>query len=94
MDVIRGGQLVTQAMSVFFCAVGINDLCVKYFLGTVFRIRSAAHKATGVGFCTSPMNLEREESFDVNKVDEATEVLHEIICDDELLMIKNRVLSL
>lgn len=45
-------------------------------------------KATGAQFLTSLTNMEGEESFDVNFLGEATEVVQEMICDDELILIK------
>lgn len=45
-------------------------------------------KATGAQFLTSLTNMEGEESFDANFLGEATEVVQEMICDDELIFIK------
>lgn len=45
-------------------------------------------KATGAQFLTSLTNMEGEESFDANFLGEAAEVVQEMICDDELILIK------
>lgn len=45
-------------------------------------------KATGAQFLTSLTNMEGEESFDVNFLGEASEVVQENVCDDELILIK------
>lgn len=48
-------------------------------------------KATGAQFLTSLTNMEGEESFDSNFLGEAAEVVQEIVCDDELILIKGFV---
>lgn len=45
-------------------------------------------KATGAQFLTSLTNMEGEESFDASFLGEAAEVVQEMICDDELILIK------
>ncbi|OAD54628.1 T-complex protein 1 subunit alpha [Eufriesea mexicana] len=45
-------------------------------------------KATGAQFLTSLTNMEGEESFDSSFLGEAAEVVQEVICDDELILIK------
>lgn len=48
-------------------------------------------KATGAQFVTSLTNMEGEESFDASFLGEAAEVVQEMICDDELILIKGFV---
>lgn len=48
-------------------------------------------KATGAQFLTSLTNMEGEESFDSNFLGEAAEVVQEMVCDDELILIKGLV---
>lgn len=45
-------------------------------------------KATGAQYLTSLTNMEGEESFDASFLGEAAEVVQDMICDDELILIK------
>ncbi|XP_052129949.1 T-complex protein 1 subunit alpha-like [Frankliniella occidentalis] len=45
-------------------------------------------KATGAHFLTSLTNMDGEESFEASSVGEAAEVVQDMICDDELILIK------
>lgn len=45
-------------------------------------------KATGALFLTSLTNMEGEESFEASFLGEAAEVVQELVCDDELILVK------
>lgn len=45
-------------------------------------------KATGAQFLTSLTNMEGEESFEASFLGEAAEVVQELVCDDELILVK------
>ncbi|PSN53718.1 T-complex protein 1 subunit alpha [Blattella germanica] len=77
-------KILAAGANVILCTGGIDDLCLKYFVEAgamaVRRCKKAdlkrIAKATG------------EDSFDVNNVGEAAEVVQEQVCDDELILIK------
>lgn len=48
-------------------------------------------KATGAQFLTSLTNMEGDESFEASSLGEAAEVVQEIVCDDELIIIKKYI---
>lgn len=48
-------------------------------------------KATGAQFLTSLSNMEGEEIFDPSYLGEAAEVSQEMVCDDELIVIKGYI---
>lgn len=93
----RISRILATGVNVVLCSGGIDDLCMKYFVESgamaVRRVKKAdlkrIAKATGAAYLTSLTNLEGEETFDANQVGEAGEVSQEIICDDELILIKN-----
>lgn len=83
-------------MNVVLLTGGIDDLCLKYFVEAgAMAVRRCKKqdlkriaKATGASFLTSMTNMEGEECFEASSVGEAAEVVQEVICDDELLLIK------
>lgn len=89
-------KILAAGTNVVLCTGGIDDLCLKYFVEAgamaVRRVKKAdlkrIAKATGATYLTSLTNMEGEESFEVNNVGEAAEVVQEIVCDDELILIK------
>ncbi|EGI61362.1 T-complex protein 1 subunit alpha [Acromyrmex echinatior] len=89
-------KILAAGTNVILLSGGIDDLCLKYFVETktmaVRRCKKAdlkrIAKATGAQFLTSLTNMEGEESFDASFLGEAAEVVQEMICDDELILIK------
>ncbi|KAG5313206.1 TCPA protein, partial [Pseudoatta argentina] len=89
-------KILAAGTNVILLSGGIDDLCLKYFVETktmtVRRCKKAdlkrIAKATGAQFLTSLTNMEGEESFDASFLGEAAEVVQELICDDELILIK------
>ncbi|XP_077289144.1 chaperonin containing TCP1 subunit 1 [Arctopsyche grandis] len=89
-------KILATGVNVVLCTGGIDDLCLKYFIEAgamaVRRCKSADLKriarATGAKYLTSLTNLEGEESFDAKMIGEAAEVVQEMICDEELILVK------
>lgn len=89
-------KILDAGATVILTTGGIDDLCLKYFVGAgamaVRRCKKVdlkrVAKATGASFITSLANLEGEESFEASSLGEAAEVTQERICDDELIMIR------
>merc|ERR1712212_302871 len=89
-------KILDAGATVVLTTGGIDDLCLKYFVEAgAMAVRRCKKvdlkriaKATGATFCTSLANLEGEESFEVSMLREASEVVQERICDDELILVK------
>jgi len=89
-------KILAAGANVILCSGGIDDLCLKYFVEAgamaVRRCKKAdlkrIAKATGAAFLTSLSNMEGDDSFDASCVGEAAEVVQEVVCDDELILIK------
>lgn len=89
-------KILATGVNVVLCSGGIDDLCLKYFVEAgamaVRRVKKSdlkrIAKATGAAFLTSLTNMEGEESFEPSYVGEAAEVVQEMICDDELILIR------
>ncbi|PNF28021.1 T-complex protein 1 subunit alpha [Cryptotermes secundus] len=89
-------KILAAGANVILCTGGIDDLCLKYFVEAgamaVRRCKKADAKriaiATGAAFLPSLSNMEGEDSFDANSIGEAAEVVQEVVCDDELILIK------
>merc|ERR1711971_350766 len=89
-------KILDSGANVILTTGGIDDLCLKYFVEAgAMAVRRCKKvdlkriaKATGAAFCTSLANLEGEESFEASMVGEASEVVQERICDDELILVK------
>jgi T-complex protein 1 subunit alpha len=89
-------KIIAAGANVILCSGGIDDLCMKYFVEAgamaVRRVKKSdlkrIAKATGATYLTSLTNMEGEEQFDATMVGEAAEVTQEMICDDELILIK------
>jgi len=89
-------KILASGANVILTTGGIDDLCLKYFVEAgAMAVRRCKKvdlkriaKATGASFCTSLANLEGEESFEASMVGEASEVVQERICDDELILVK------
>lgn len=92
----RIDKILATGVNVVLCSGGIDDLCLKYFVEAgamaVRRVLKAdlkrIAKATGAAYVTSLTNLDGEETFEAAMVGEAAEVVQEMICDDELVLIK------
>lgn len=92
----RIDKILATGVNVVLCSGGIDDLCLKYFVEAgamaVRRVLKAdlkrIAKATGASYVTSLTNLDGEETFEPAMVGEAAEVVQEMICDDELVLIK------
>ncbi len=92
----RIDKIMATGVNVILCSGGIDDLCLKYFVEAgamaVRRVKKSdlkrIAKATGASFLTSLTNMDGEESFEATMVGEAAEVVQEMICDDELILIK------
>ncbi|XP_070506175.1 T-complex protein 1 subunit alpha [Chironomus tepperi] len=90
-------KILATGVNVVLCTGGIDDLCMKYFVEkgcmAVRRVKKSdlkrIAKATGATFLTSLTNMDGDESFDASMIGEAAEVVQEVICDDELILIKN-----
>nr|CAD7598384.1 unnamed protein product [Timema genevievae] len=89
-------KILAVGTNVILCTGGIDDLCLKYFVEAgamaVRRCKKSdlkrIAKATGAAYLTSLSNMEGEETFEASAVGEATEVVQELICDEELILIK------
>ncbi|XP_058467216.1 T-complex protein 1 subunit alpha-like isoform X3 [Malaya genurostris] len=89
-------KILTTGVNVVLCSGGIDDLCLKYFVEAgamaVRRVKKSdlkrIAKATGAAFLTSLTNMDGEESFEASYVGEASEVVQEFVCDDELILIR------
>lgn len=89
-------KILAAGANVILCTGGIDDLCLKYFVEAgamaVRRCKKAdlkrIAKATGAAFLTSLSNMEGDDSIDASCVGEAAEVVQEVVCDDELILIK------
>ncbi|XP_057338591.1 T-complex protein 1 subunit alpha [Microplitis mediator] len=89
-------KILNAGANVILLSGGIDDLCLKYFVEAgamaVRRCKKAdlkrVAKATGAHFLTSLTNMEGDETFEPNFLGEAAEVVQDVICDDELLLIK------
>nr|CAD7444828.1 unnamed protein product [Timema bartmani] len=89
-------KILAVGTNVILCTGGIDDLCLKYFVEAgamaVRRCKKSdlkrIAKATGAAYLTSLSNLEGEETFEASAVGEASEVIQELICDEELILIK------
>lgn len=89
-------KILAAGTNVILCTGGIDDLCLKYFVEAgamaVRRCKKAdlkrVAKATGASFLTSLSNMEGDDAFDASNVGEAAEVTQEVVCDDELILIK------
>ncbi|XP_037029076.1 T-complex protein 1 subunit alpha [Bradysia coprophila] len=92
----RIDKIMATGVNVILSSGGIDDLCLKYFVEAgamaVRRVKKAdlkrIAKATGAAYLTSLTNMDGEESFEATMVGEAAEVVQEMICDDELILIK------
>ncbi|EEB11539.1 T-complex protein 1 subunit alpha, putative [Pediculus humanus corporis] len=90
-------KILACGVNVVLLTGGIDDLCLKYFVEAgAMAVRRCKKddlkriaKATGATYLTSLTNMEGEESFEPSFVGEAAEVVQEMICDDELILIKN-----
>lgn len=88
-------------MNVVLLTGGIDDLCLKYFVEAgAMAVRRCKKqdlkriaKATGAAFLTSMTNMDGEESFEASFIGEAAEIVQEVVCDDELILIKGLVLN-
>ncbi|XP_033323481.1 chaperonin containing TCP1 subunit 1 [Megalopta genalis] len=89
-------RILCAGANVILVSGGIDDLCLKYFIEAkamaVRRCKKAdlkrIAKATGAQFLTSLTNMEGDESFESSFLGEAAEVVQEMVCDDELILIK------
>lgn len=92
----RVHKIINAGANVVLLSGGIDDLCLKYFVEAgamaVRRCKKAdmkrIAKATGAQFLTSLTNMEGEETFEASSLGEAAEVVQELVCDDELILIK------
>ncbi len=89
-------KIMATGVNVILSSGEIDDLCLKYFIEAgamaVRRVKKAdlkqIAKATGATYLTSLTNIDDEESFEASVVGEASEVVQEVICDVELILIK------
>lgn len=89
-------KILSSGVNVILSSGGIDDLCMKYFVEAgamaVRRVKKSdlkrIAKATGASYLTSLTNMEGDESFDASMVGEAAEVIQDLVCDDELILIK------
>lgn len=89
-------KIIAAGTNVILLTGGIDDLCLKYFVESgVMAVRRCKKadvkriaKATGAQFLTSLTNMDGDESFEASYLGEAAEVVQEVVCDDELLLIK------
>lgn len=89
-------KILSTGVNVVLCSGGIDDLCLKYFVEAgamaVRRVKKSdlriIAKATGAAYLTSLTNLDGEETFESSMIGEAAEVSQEMICDDELILVK------
>ncbi|KAK6629929.1 T-complex protein 1 subunit alpha [Polyplax serrata] len=89
-------KILSTGVNVVLLTGGIDDLCLKYFVEAgAMAVRRCKKedlkriaKATGATYLTSLTNMEGEESFEPSYVGEAAEVVQEMVCDDELILIK------
>ncbi|XP_043462431.1 T-complex protein 1 subunit alpha [Leptopilina heterotoma] len=92
----RVHKIINAGANVVFLSGGIDDLCLKYFVEAgamaVRRCKKSdmkrIAKATGAQFLTSLTNMEGEETFEASSLGEAAEVVQELVCDDELILVK------
>lgn len=92
----RVQKIINAGANVVLLSGGIDDLCLKYFVEAgamcVRRCKKSdlkrIAKATGAQFLTSLTNMEGEESFEASFLGEAAEVVQELVCDDELILVK------
>ncbi|XP_015177615.1 PREDICTED: T-complex protein 1 subunit alpha [Polistes dominula] len=92
----RVQKILNAGANVILLSGGIDDLCQKYFVeAKAMAVRRCKKqdlkriaKATGAQFLTSLTNMEGEETFEPSFLGEAAEVVQEMICDDELILIK------
>ncbi|KAG8037106.1 hypothetical protein G9C98_004428 [Cotesia typhae] len=95
-------KILNAGANVILLSGGIDDLCLKYFVEAgamaVRRCKKTdlkrVAKATGAHFLTSLTNMEGDETFEASFLGEAAEVVQDVICDDELLLIKGVGLDL
>ncbi|XP_066570796.1 T-complex protein 1 subunit alpha [Amia ocellicauda] len=93
----RVQKILGSGANVILTTGGIDDICLKYFLDAgAMAVRRVLKqdlrriaKASGATVCSSLVNLEGEEAFDVSLLGHAEEVLQDWICDDELILIKS-----
>lgn len=89
-------KILATGVNVVLCTGGIDDLCLKYFVEhkamAVRRVKKndlkRIAKATGASYLTNLSNMDGEETFEASMLGEAAEVVQDMICDDELLLIK------
>lgn len=89
-------KILSTGVNVVLCSGGIDDLCLKYFVEAgamaVRRVKKSdlkiIAKATGAAFLSSLTNMDGEESFEPSMIGQAEEVVQDMICDDELILIK------
>ncbi|XP_043490455.1 T-complex protein 1 subunit alpha [Polistes fuscatus] len=92
----RVQKILNAGANVILLSGGVDDLCLKYFVeAKAMAVRRCKKpdlkriaKATGAQFLTSLTNMEGEETFEPSFLGEAAEVVQEMICDDELILIK------
>ncbi|MGH0189428.1 UNVERIFIED_CONTAM: hypothetical protein FKN15_035598 [Acipenser sinensis] len=93
----RVQKILASGANVILTTGGIDDICLKYFVEAgAMAVRRVLKrdikriaKASGATLCSTLVNLEGEESFDASLLGQAEEVVQEVICDDELILIKN-----
>ncbi|RXM90991.1 T-complex protein 1 subunit alpha [Acipenser ruthenus] len=93
----RVQKILASGANVILTTGGIDDICLKYFVEAgAMAVRRVLKrdikriaKASGATLCSTLVNLEGEESFDATLLGQAEEVVQEVICDDELILIKN-----
>ncbi|KAK1163035.1 T-complex protein 1 subunit alpha-like isoform X1 [Acipenser oxyrinchus oxyrinchus] len=93
----RVQKILASGANVILTTGGIDDICLKYFVEAgAMAVRRVLKrdikriaKASGATLCSTLVNLEGEESFDAALLGQAEEVVQEVICDDELILIKN-----
>jgi len=89
-------KILSSGANVIFVTGGIDDLCLKYFVEAgAMAVRRCKKidlkriaKATGATLLSSLSNLEGEETFEAQYLGEAKEVVQDMVCDDELILIK------
>ncbi|XP_037030256.1 T-complex protein 1 subunit alpha-like [Bradysia coprophila] len=92
----RIDKIMAIGVNVILTSGDIDDLYLKNFVEAgvmaVRRVELAdlnrIAKATGAAYLTSLTPMEGEESFEATMVGEAAEVVQEMICDDEFILIK------
>ncbi|KAL0274641.1 UNVERIFIED_CONTAM: hypothetical protein PYX00_002727 [Menopon gallinae] len=89
-------KILGAGANVILLTGGIDDLCLKYFVEAgAMAVRRCKKvdlkriaKATGATYLTSLTNMEGEESFEPGFIGEAAEVVQEMVCDEEVILIK------